>query len=151
MKVRVADILAAVVGALARIDGQGDFSHNLSVNGQVRVGVFDAPPAAAPFIGVQLEEVATAPGAPLSSRTWTATVRVAGWTFGAPKHAGDRMSAACDLLDDVRIALLIDPTLSDLALDLELAAAPFTAEAQRASAPWGRVEVVLKVSWRESA
>lgn len=151
MKTRVADILAAVVASIGQIDGEGDYTHNLATHGQVKVGTFDAPPASPPFVAVQLEEVSTAVGAPLSSRTWTATLRLAGWTHGAPKHAGDRMVAACDLLDDLRLALLADPMLGGLTLDMEVAAAPFLGEGQRQAAAWGRVEMVLKVLWRETA
>ena len=141
------DVLDALVAALQAIDGTGAYTYTLAA-GQVQVGRFKAPPAAVPFIAVEVVEV-TDDDATTRSADSTGTFTVVGWAPSAPKIGAAKVGAALALGADIRRAARASTGLRALIHRLHVTFAPLPDDTQNQTGAYARVVAVVAATWRE--
>lgn len=145
-------ITHAIAALLAGIDGTGDYTHDLTGDRQVAVGMYAEPPTTAlPFVCVWLVEVSEEPGPTTRSYTQSGQWAVRAWVRGHAHQHEARMDAAMDLADDIRRALRADPSLDG---NVDSHSTSLTAwdeghQKRGTRQPLGLVQAFVAATWRE--
>jgi hypothetical protein len=143
-------IVEAIVTALEGIDGAGDYVHDLSGDGAVIVGDFQAVPDP-PFVQIPSISWSSAfDGAPLTQYARQLIVGLYGFVASSDGTMEARTYSSFDLLNDITLALEADPTLGGLVISMivQAGAAGFDGPEDLAGLAGVYVEVVCTLHRR---
>jgi len=145
-------IRKAIVEAIRKADGAGDYVYDLRPQGVVVAGQRERPDAVRGdvLVAVHTGERDEVAGPSLRDYTQTGQWVVTGWARGRAHTPETRQDAAEDLADDIRQALAADRTLGGLVLTLELAQVTVDPASQGAAVAqeWGVVVTIVSAQWR---
>jgi hypothetical protein len=117
---KLRDIRAAVITAIAGVNGSGEYDHDLSGAGQVLHGRTGLPARLPAVLVFGASSATTREDAQLGYLTRPHTWSIVGAVAAISTAPGDGEAEAEDLFDDISRALEADPTLGDLVYDLSL-------------------------------
>ena len=136
-------ILSQVKTTLATINGAGSYTYDLSAAGRVTLGLNVEPPMA-PYVCIGDPSVDTSvDGMPLGYYERRGTIPILGWIDGDGSE-GSEMLSACDLLEDLMLALEADRSLNGNVRDLQVSAQTIDGSELQIEG-WGLVVASLEV------
>ena len=120
-------ILGAVKTAIQAVNGTGGYVYDLSASGVVQIGqptLADGPMP--PRVWIWVEGVTGEHGPELGAYRRGVNINVAAEVPSTSTTREEHLLAACDLLDDLSVALQADRTLDSTVLDVLVNGAPLS-------------------------
>lgn len=148
---RLTDIGNGILAALQSIDGSGDFTLDLSGQGQALKGKYKRPPGATPAACFWFERVDEDWGPTQADLSEAGVWAILAWTKPMPKDPATRQDQAEELLENIRTALRADLTLGGNVLFHLASGASWEGEAAQTPdmQSHGICMVVVTATWRE--